>query len=100
TVLVEPSERGESPLEGVRGHVVRERATAGDRICSTPGVAPVAAEEGRGSLSVAAAGFPDEISVTRLTHSSAVLYERDCLARPSPVILPRWLSGKNGTMRS
>jgi hypothetical protein len=49
---------------------------------------PVAPEEGRRGVAVAAARPSYEVSVTRFTHSSAVLYERGGFARPAPVILP------------
>src|SRR3954454_2767094 len=73
--VVEASERGERPLEAVRGHVVRQRAPPGERVRSAPGIAPVAAEERGRSFAVAAAGLPHEVSVTRFTHSSEVSYE-------------------------
>ena len=81
--VVEASERGERPLEAVRGDVVRQRAASGDRVRSAPRIAPVAAEERGRSFTVAAAGLPHEVSVTRFTHSSAVWYARAALARPA-----------------
>ena len=88
TAVVESRERGERPLEGVRGHVVRERPASGDREGSTPRVAPVAAEERSPGVAVAAPRLPDEISVTRLTHSFTVSYARAARARPA-----NWNSG-------
>ena len=82
--LVETCQRGERSLEPVRGHVVRERAAPGDRVRSTPRVAPVAPEEGGRGFSVAASRSPYQVPVTRFTHSFAVLYERDAFARPAP----------------
>src|SRR4051794_15191902 len=81
--LVEAAERSEGALEPVGGHVVSKGAPPGDGEGGTPGIAPVAAEEQRGSFTVATTRAPHEISVTRFTHSSAVLYVRAALARPA-----------------
>ena len=86
--LVEPPQRGERTLEAVRRHVVCERAPPGDGERRAPSVAPVAAEEGGRSVSVAAPRPPYEVPVTWFTHSSAVLYGRAAFARPAPGILP------------
>src|SRR6266550_3928646 len=72
--LVEAPQRGEGALEPVCGHVVRKGAPPGDGEGSAPGVAPVAAKEHGRGFTVAATRPPHEISITRFTHSSAVLY--------------------------
>jgi hypothetical protein len=87
TSVVETSKRGECALEAVRGHVVGQRAAAGDRVRGAPGVAPVAAEEDGSGVTVAASRPSYEISVTWLTHSSAVWYERAAFTRPATGIL-------------
>lgn len=86
--IVESRERGERPLEAVRGHVVRHGAASGDREGGTPRVAPVTAEQRGCGVAVAAPRLPDEISVTRVTHSFTVSYGRAALARPA-----NWNSG-------
>src|SRR5262249_23609931 len=91
TTVVEPSERRERSLEPVGGHVVRERAAPGDRVRGAPGVAPVTAEQHGRGLALAAARPPNEVSVTRFTHSFPVLYERAAFARPGTGILP-WVT--------
>jgi len=87
--VVEASERGKGPLESVGSDVVRECTAPRDGESGAPGVAPVAPEERRSSVTVAAPGFPHEISVTWLTHSFTVWYERDGFARPGGGILIR-----------
>jgi 4a-hydroxytetrahydrobiopterin dehydratase len=102
TALVEASERSERPLESVGGHVVGERSAARDGEGRAPGVAPVAAEERRGSVTVPASGLPYEVSVTCLTHSFTVWYDRDGFARPGRGILPRvtdWQDQDNALVR-
>src|SRR5579884_439513 len=81
--VVEASQRGERTLEPVGGHVVRQRAPPRDRKRGTPRVSPVAAEERSRSFAVAAPRLPNQVPVTWLTHSSAVLYARPALARPA-----------------
>jgi 4a-hydroxytetrahydrobiopterin dehydratase len=81
--VVKAAERREGALEAVCSHVVRERASPGDRVGRTPRITPVTAEERSGCLSVAAARLPNEISVTWFTHSFAVLYEQRALASPA-----------------
>ncbi len=93
--VVEASERGERPLESVGSDVVRERAAAGDGESSAPGVAPVAAEERSSSITVAAARPPYEVSVTWLTHSFTVSYDRPGFARPGRGILTRMTDWQN-----
>jgi hypothetical protein len=86
--VVEAPQRGERALEPVGGHVVGKRPASGNCVRSAPGIAPVTAEEVGCGLTVAAACPPYEVSVTRFTHSFAVLYERTTLARPGTGILP------------
>jgi 4a-hydroxytetrahydrobiopterin dehydratase len=87
--FVEAPERGERPLEPIRGDVVCERRTPRDGEGRTPCVAPVTAEERRSSVTVAASGLPYEVSVTWLTHSFTVWYDRSGFARPEGGILTR-----------